>query len=261
MADDGTQYPQHFVDRLEILWGEGFLSPGGPQEVRAIVKGISLAQKEVIDIGCGTGGVDFVLAGDLDARRVIAIDVEPALIERARNRLTVSHPELVGRVDFQLVSAGPLKWPASSFDVVFSKDALIHIPDKSAIYREILRVLRPGGVFAASDWLGGEDMSSPDWLRYQELGHLDLAMATTGEVEAMLRNVGFIDVSSVDRNGWYAEVTKQEVRDLEGPLRERLLEVVDEDVYQRWLELRRALRNAVNDGSLRPTHLRGFKPA
>ena len=115
-------------------------------------------------------------------------------------------------------------------------------------------------MFAASDWLGGEDMSSPDWLRYQELGHLDFAMATAGEVEAMLRNVGFTDVSSVDRNGWYSEVTKQEVRNLEGPLRERLLEVVDEDVYQRWLELRRALRNAVNDGSLRPTHLRGFKP-
>ena len=259
MADD-TQYPEHFVDRLEILWGDGFLSPGGPEEVRAIVKGISLAQKEVLDIGCGTGGVDFVLAGDLDAGRVVAIDVEQTLLERARKRLTSSHPDLVGRVDFQLVTPGPLKLPESSFDVVFSKDALIHIPDKAAIYREIFRVLRPGGVFAASDWLAGQNMSAPEWLRYRKLGHLDFAMATASEAEAMLHDAGFIDVSSVDRNGWYSEVTKQEVRDLEGPLRDRLLGVVDEDLYRHWLEVRRTLRDAVNIGALRPTYLRGYRP-
>jgi len=261
MADHDTQYPQHFVDRLEILWGEGFLSPGGPDEVRAIVEGIALAGKRVLDIGCGTGGVDFVLAGELAAGRVVAIDVEPALIERARGRLAASYPDLADRVDFRLVSPGPLDWPDASFELVFSKDALIHIPDKAAIYREIYRVLKPGGVFAASDWLGGGDMRAPEWLRYRELAHLDFAMATAAETEAKLREAGFVDVSSLDRNAWYAEATKQEVRDLEGPLRGRLLEVVDEELYAHWLEVRRAMRDAVGVGALRPTHLRGFKPA
>jgi phosphoethanolamine N-methyltransferase len=170
------------------------------------------------------------------------------------------HADLAGKVEFKLVSAGPLDWPNETFDVVFSKDSLIHITDKAATYDEVLRVLKPGGVFAASDWLGGENThSSPDWRRCIELTQHNFHMATAAEAEAMLRASGFVDVSSVDRNAWYSEFTKQEVSDLEGPLRERLLEVVDEDVYQHWLEVRRALRDAVNAGAMRPTHLRGFK--
>lgn len=261
MSTQETHYPDHFVDRLEILWGEGFLSPGGPKEVCAIASGIDLAGKSVLDIGCGTGGVDFILAEQLGAARVVAIDVEPALLDRARSRLASKHPELARTVEFQLVSPGPLDWPTATFDVVFSKDALIHIPDKAAMYAEILRVLKPGGVFAASDWLGGTNINtSAEWERFSTLVHIDFAMATANEVEAMLRDVGFINVTSVDRNTWYSEVTKQEVRDLEGPLRGRLLKAVGEDLYVSWLDVRRALRDSVHVGALRPTHLRAFKP-
>ncbi|MFM2356392.1 MAG: hypothetical protein RLZZ528_2128, partial [Pseudomonadota bacterium] len=154
MSEEQTHYPDHFVDRLEILWGEGFLSPGGPSEVRAIAAGIDLTGKTVLDIGCGTGGVDFILAGELGASHVVAIDIESGLLDRARARLASSNPGLAGRVEFHLVSPGPLNWPTATFDVVFSKDAMIQIPDKAAMYSEVFRVLKPGGVFAASDWLG-----------------------------------------------------------------------------------------------------------
>lgn len=261
MSEPEIHYPDHFVDRLEILWGEGFLSPGGPSEVRAIAAGIDLTDKTVLDIGCGTGGVDFILAGELGAAHVVAIDIESALLERARARLASSHHSLAERVEFQLVSPGPLNWPTATFDVVLSKDAMIHIPDKAAMFADVFRVLKPGGAFAASDWLGGENTStSPEWARFSALTHLDFTMATASEVEAILRNVGFAGVSSVDRNWWYSELTKQEVRDLEGPLRGRLLETVGEEVYLHWLEVRRAIRDSANVGALRPTHLRGFKP-
>jgi 2-polyprenyl-3-methyl-5-hydroxy-6-metoxy-1,4-benzoquinol methylase len=230
VQEQEIQYPADFVDRLEILWGEGFLSPGGPQEVRAIVAGIDLTGKSVLDVGCGTGGVDIVLAGELKASRVVAIDVQAELLDRAQARLESAQPHLAGRVEFHLVSLGPLNWPNETFDVVFSKDSLIHITDKAGMYDEVLRVLKHS-----------------------------FHMATAAESETMLRAAGFVDVTSVDRNAWYSEYTKQEVRDLEGPLRERLLGVVDEDVYQHWLEVRRALRDAVNAGAMRPTHLRGFK--
>ena len=48
---------------------------------------------------------------------------------------------------------GPLPFADASFDIVFSKDALLHVPDKDALFAEIFRVLKPGGVFAASDWM------------------------------------------------------------------------------------------------------------
>jgi SAM-dependent methyltransferase len=260
MPEQQIQYPADFVDRLEILWGEGFLSPGGPEEVKAIVAGIDLGGKSVLDVGCGTGGVDIVLAGELNAGRVVAIDVQAELLDRARARIKSTHSHLKEKLEFHLVSSGQLNWPNETFDVVFSKDSLIHVTDKLALYKEVLRVLRPGGVFAASDWLGGESThSSPDWQLFMELTQHNFHMATAAEAETMLREAGFINVTSVDRNAWYADFTKEEVRDLEGPLRTRLLEVVDEDLYQYWLRVRRTLRDAVNAGAMRPTHIRGFK--
>jgi len=55
MPEQETQYPTDLVDRLENLWGEGFLSPGSLEEVREIVVGIYLSGRSVLDIGCGTG--------------------------------------------------------------------------------------------------------------------------------------------------------------------------------------------------------------
>lgn len=259
MINESTQYPDEFIDRLEILWGEGFLSPGGASEVKEILTGLDLTDRSVLDIGCGTGSIELVLAGDLGAGRVTAIDVEPRMIERARRR--VADAGVVDRVELRLVEPGPLNFPNHSFDVVFSKDSMVHIPDKDDLFQEILRVLCPGGVFAASDWLAGENAStSSEWVRFRELAHLSFHFATAQAMEVAMQKAGFDRVSSVDRNAWYAPITEQEVEQLEGPLRGRILEVIDEETYQRWLNVRRALRNAVCAGALRPTHLRGFKP-
>ena len=61
------RYPDDFIDRLHAIWGEGFLSPGGVEEVHQIVKGLDLAGKTVLDIGFGTAGPAIVLARELGA--------------------------------------------------------------------------------------------------------------------------------------------------------------------------------------------------
>jgi hypothetical protein len=84
-------------------------------------------------------------------------------------------------------------------------------------------------------------------------------MATAQESMDAMRECGFMDVSMVDRNQWYAQITVQEVRAIEGSLRDRLLEIVDQETYLHWVEIRRSLRDATNSGALRPTHLRGYR--
>lgn len=252
------QYPEEFIDRLHLIWGDAFLSPGGPDEVRAIVRDLDLAGKALLDIGCGTGGPAMVLAGEFGAR-VTAVDIEPQLLERARR--FAANAGLADRIDFRCVDPGPLAFAAESFDAVFSKDALIHIPDKRALYREILRVLKPGGVFAASDWLAGpRAMNDPSFRRYVDLGHLKFTMATAEETAAVMRECGFAEVATRDRNAWYAEVSAQEAAAIAGPLRERIIEVSNLEIYERWRDGRQALAVATRNGSLRPTHLRGSKP-
>lgn len=49
-------YTPDVIARLELGWGQGWLSPGGPREVSELVVGIDLADKSVLDIGVGTGG-------------------------------------------------------------------------------------------------------------------------------------------------------------------------------------------------------------
>ena len=70
-----SEYPDNFVDRLELLWGPGFLSAGGPAEVGEILAGVDVSGKSVLDIGCGTGGPAIVLARDLGAATVTGIDL------------------------------------------------------------------------------------------------------------------------------------------------------------------------------------------
>jgi len=252
------QYPDEFIDRLHLIWGQGFLSPGGPEEVAEIVKGLDLAGVAVLDIGCGTGGPALVLARDKGAV-VTGIDVEPQLIERGRR--LAAEAGLAERVDFRLVDPGPLPFPAESFDVVFSKDALLHIPDKQALYRDVLRVLKPGGVFAASDWLAGEGAARDEaLLSYMELIGLDITMATAAETAAAMQAAGFEGVSTVDRNAWYAKVSAQEVAAIDGPMRAQIIAVSSPEIHARWLAARRQLAEATQRGALRPTHLRGYRP-
>ena len=258
MAQD-IQYPDHFIERLHRIWGEGFLSPGGPEEVCEIVDGIDLSGKVVLDVGFGTGGPAIALVKEHRAARVIGIDVEPQLRERAiRN---AENAAAADRIEFRIVEPGPFPFDDESFDVVFSKDSMIHIEDKSALFRDVSRVLRRGGVFVASDWLAGVGEEATSALdRFREVGHLSFAMASATEMEAALAEAGFCDIRTRDRNAWYAVVCANELAQIEGPLRQQLVDAVGEDIYSGWLGVRRSLAQAVAAGGLRPTHLRGFKP-
>ena len=81
------------------------------------------------------------------------------MIELAKERINLGG--LSDNVEFKLVEPGPLPFDNEVFDVVFSKDAIVHIENKLAFYQEALRVLKKGGVFIWSDWLCGRE-GNPD---------------------------------------------------------------------------------------------------
>ncbi len=102
------QYAKAFSDALQFMWGEGFLSPGGPEEVREMLAGDAVRGKVVLDIGSGLGGVDILLVAEHGAAEVVGIDVEPRLIEEART--LVRDAGLESRIRFDLVEPGPLPY-------------------------------------------------------------------------------------------------------------------------------------------------------
>ena len=155
MTDPDAHYHDLFAAFLEEVWGEGYMSPGGPEEVARVLDGLDLTGKDVLDIGCGTGAIAVSLVKDHGAQHVTGIDVETHVCNEARRR--ASEAGVSDQIQIIEVMPGPFPFEAESFDIVFSKDSIIHIADKEGLSNDIYRVLRPGGVFAASDWLISHD--------------------------------------------------------------------------------------------------------
>jgi len=185
------EYDQELQALLQLVWGDGFLSPGGADEIRRLLEGVDLRGRRVLDIGCGLGAIDVLLVREHGAGSVMGVDLEPELVRLARERAAAAG--LSKRIDAQVVEVGPLSFPDGGFDVVFSKDSLVQIPDKRAIFAEAARVLRPGGLLVMSDWLrGGEGPYSAELLEFFRLwGPLAGGCRLDVDVPALLTAAGF----------------------------------------------------------------------
>ena len=259
-AAEAPEYSDTMIELLALVWGEGFLSPGGPGEVAELLLGIDVAGKRVLDVGCGAGGIELLLARDYGAAEVLGIDVEAPVLEHARR--LIARRGLADRVRFEQVSPGPLPFADQSFDVVFSKDAVIHIPDKEAWCRDMFRLLRPGGILVASDWMRIDEAPPSAAMRaYMDIEGLSFSMSAVPRYGAALAAAGFQQVQLRDRNDWYCGVVQSEFERIRGPLREALVAAVGLAETERNIELWRRLCGVVGSGELRPGHFVGIKPA
>jgi phosphoethanolamine N-methyltransferase len=251
-------YDETFVAALEWMWGEGFLSPGGPAEVAEIVAGVDLAGKRVLDIGCGLGGVDFVLLENHGVAELCGVDTEAPLLERARRDAV--RRGLGARVEFLLVAPGPLPLADASFDVAFTKDSIIHVEDKAALFRDVYRVLRPGGVFVGGDWLGAGRPASAAMRAWLEIVGLQFALCTAAQIEDYLRGAGFTQVRTRDRNDWYRAVVREEIASVAGENQQRLAAELGAEAAEHRLRSSQMKLAVVDSGELRPTHFRALRP-
>lgn len=109
----------------------------------------------VLDVGCGIGGSSRILAQDYGFT-VTGITISPQQVKRAQE---LTSEEL--DVRFLVDDAMALSFPDASFDVVWSIEAGPHMPDKAVFAKELIRVLKPGGVLVVADWNQRDDRQKP----------------------------------------------------------------------------------------------------
>ena len=185
------------------------LSCGNPTAFASLKPG-----ETVVDLGCG-GGLDVFLA----AKRVgptgkaIGIDMTPEMLELARrNAAKADGGKPLTNVEFHQSTIDRLPLPDASVDCVISNCVINLAPDKQAVFREIARVLKPGGRLAVSDIalkkalppeLGNDLMAYVGCIA----GAISLDEYRNGLAEAGFAQVDIIDTGS-DLNA-YAKVENQ----------------------------------------------------
>jgi phosphoethanolamine N-methyltransferase len=251
------EYPDEMIAMLEIIWGPGFMTPGGEGNVANLVEGLDLRDQRILDIGCGIGGPAFVLAEKYGAN-VVGIDIESDVIARARRR--AKDLKVDSRCEFLLVEPGPMAFPDESFDVVVSSGVIMQIEDKPQVFAEALRVLKPGGVLTSYDWMKPEGEFSDDMRYWFKMERLTYDMKTFPEYEALLRDAGFTEIQMSDRSDWYRRKVKDEYEQIQKELYPRMVERLGKEEADHFVENWRAMMVVCEKGDVFQGYYRARKP-
>jgi ubiquinone/menaquinone biosynthesis C-methylase UbiE len=146
----------------------------------------------VLDLGSG-GGFDCFLAAKKVGHegRVIGVDMTPGMLSKARENAVKMGTT---NVEFRLGEIEHLPVADNSVDVIISNCVINLSPDKRQVFKDVFRVLKPGGRLAVSDVVATADM--PDQMREQAAlltgciagaGHID-------KIRGLLKEVGFKEI-------------------------------------------------------------------
>lgn len=164
------------------------LGCGNPQAIADLKPG-----ETVLDLGSG-GGFDCFLAAARvgESGRIIGVDMAAEMVSKAR-----ANAEKAGyaNVEFRLGEIEHLPVADNTADVIISNCVINLSPDKRQVFRDAYRVLRAGGRLALSDIVAVKPI--PDDLRRRMDAHCGCiaGAALVSDVERMLREVGFVDIT------------------------------------------------------------------
>jgi sterol 24-C-methyltransferase len=180
----------HFAPRKR---GESFAASIARSE-RALSDVLGLRPgMRVMDVGCGVGGPMCRIARYSGAH-IIGVNINDYQVGLAKK--LIARSGLAARCD--AVKADFMNLPASltGFDAAYAVEATVHAPDKAGVFREIFKILKPGGHVAGLEWCLTEryDARDPDHRRLKgdiEAGNGLPELATFTDVIDGLRAAGF----------------------------------------------------------------------
>lgn len=258
MSDHENEYHDAMVAMLELIWGAGYMAPGGPGNVARLLQGTEPAGKRILDVGCGIGGPALEMA-EVHGAHVTGIDLEAPLIERARK--SAASRGLQDHCEFLTVDQGPFPFGDRSFDIVLSSGAITQTRGTRELIRDCFRVLRPGGWLTCYEWMRTDRPYSDDMLYWFEMEGLTYALETLESFGQIFRETGFSDVETVDASAWYRAESRREYELMKGELYPRMVELLGQRDADHFVEDWRAMVVVCESGEMRQCYCRGRRPA
>lgn len=204
---DGRQYTEEGIARYQAMFGDGFVSPGGIATTEEFSKLLHLSQDQnVLDVGCGVGGAAVYLARTYGCY-VYGIDLSVNMILTALEQ-AAAHGN-GDKISFEVSDATKRDLPDESYDAVFSRDVLIHVTDKPALFERLFKVLKPGGRLVITDYCRQAGDLSEEFEFY--VAKREYTLNTIDEYQKMLADAGFVDIVAEDRSEQLAQCLKEEV--------------------------------------------------
>ena len=175
------------------------LSCGNPTAIASLSPG-----EVVLDLGAGGGFDVFIAARKVGpSGRVIGVDMTPDMVDKARrNAESFRKSSGLNNVEFRLGEIEHLPVADASVDVVISNCVINLSPDKPQVWREIARVLKPGGRVSVSDLALLRPL--PDALRQsvQALVGCIAGAVLVDETREMIRAAGLVDAELTSKSGY-----------------------------------------------------------
>jgi len=205
--DNHGQYSRAGILRYEMIFGADYVSTGGAATTDVLCKQLGASLRpgvRVLDVGSGIGGAAFHLAKTYGAK-VTGIDLAEEMVAIALER--VAERGVSDSVNFLLGDVLETSF-AEPFDIIWSRDAFMHIPDKPRLFGRLHELLAKGGRLVITDYARGKKPGSPEFERYIET--TGYHVVEPGEYGRLLQAAGFRDVVVDDATARFIEILQSE---------------------------------------------------
>ncbi len=174
------------------------LGCGNPTALSSLQKG-----ETVLDLGAGAG-IDVFLAANKvgETGRVIGIDMTPDMINKGQE---IAEEYGYSNVDFKLGEIENMPIEDNSIDVIISNCVINLAPDKSKVYQEAFRVLKPGGRILISDLVTEGELPEDIRKSFEAWSECIAGALDKNEYVNIIKNAGFENVQIVTEKQYYEE--------------------------------------------------------
>jgi len=208
---DNNQYLKNGILRYQRVFGYTFVSTGGKQTTEEFVSTLNLKPgMKVLDIGCGTGGSAFYMAEKYGVH-VLGVDLSQNMLDIAYMHKGEMPEKVQNLVQFRYLDATQACFPENYFDVVYSRDAIMHIADKEPLYEKILTWLKPGGTLLNSEYVHGRNHPNLSRAYLDYLKDRCYQLLTVHDYGQLLKKVGFKEVKAIDKTAEFISILKSEM--------------------------------------------------